>query len=197
MRAITASLNEWMQYIPVTFLFRGPPLDGSYAWFVGEHGDGIPFDGPGGVLAHTFLPCGSGRAGQCHFDDSENWTTSGTGGIDLQTVALHETGHTFGLLHSSVSGAVMAPTYSGVKRVLTQDDISGIRSIYGSLAITFTLTVHIQDIGDVGYHQNQFAGSRGEAKRLEGFQIIFNPPIPGLNLEYFAHLQVGNTLEDV
>lgn len=54
--------------------------------------------------------------------------------------------------------------------------------------------VHLQDVGDVMYHEDQFAGTRGEARQLEGFSLRINPRIRNLNLRYMAHVaNVGDT----
>lgn len=89
------------------------------------------FDGPFGVLAHAFFPPpNSGAlAGDVHFDDDEAWRVNGFN-FDVETVALHEIGHSLGLLHSNVAGSVMEAVYTGLRRNLTGDDIDGIRSIY-------------------------------------------------------------------
>lgn len=49
--------------------------------------------------------------------------------------------------------------------------------------------VHLQDIGDVGFVNDVFAGTQGQSRRLEGFQLQFDPPIPGLSMRYMAHLE--------
>ena len=113
----------------------------------GSHGDGSSFDGRGGILAHAYYPPpNSGAlAGDAHFDEAESWTINiptGAGKIDLVTVAAHEFGHSLGLRHSSVNGALMFPTYPGPKRFLHSDDIAGIRNIYGGYAIESAPWIH-------------------------------------------------------
>ena len=61
----------------------------------GEHGDGDPFDGMGGTLAHAYFPVYRGDA---HFDNSEYWTINS--GTNMLQTAAHEFGHSLGLSHS-------------------------------------------------------------------------------------------------
>ncbi|XWS08069.1 hypothetical protein CRYUN_Cryun41cG0046600 [Craigia yunnanensis] len=98
----------------------------------GEHGDGNPFDGPQGTLAHASPPTG----GKLHFDADENWSTNpGPDEIDLESVAVHEIGHLLGLQHSLLPNAVMYAYFdSGItKRKLQGDDVHGIRALYALL----------------------------------------------------------------
>ncbi|XP_031198894.1 matrix metalloproteinase-27 isoform X2 [Mastomys coucha] len=58
-----------------------------------------------------------------------------TGGFNLFLVAAHEFGHSLGLSHSNDQTALMFPNYVSLdpsKYPLSQDDIDGIQSIYGS-----------------------------------------------------------------
>lgn len=112
---------------------------------IGEHGDGDPFDGTGGTLAHAYFPVYGGDA---HFDDAEQWTINSARGTNLFQVAgkldfqiqifcrkiqifilffitAHEFGHSLGLSHSDVRSALMAPFYRGFDPVfrLDSDDI--------------------------------------------------------------------------
>jgi Matrixin len=80
-------------------------------------------------------PNGGDIAGDAQFDEAETWDVAiplPLGSFDLVTLAAHEFGHSLGLLHSSVAGAIMRPTFApgAAQRFLHQDDIDGIQSIY-------------------------------------------------------------------
>jgi peptidoglycan hydrolase-like protein with peptidoglycan-binding domain len=139
---VRQAFDVWASVTPLTFTEVTGSADAIFliSWEIGDHGDGSPFDGPGHVLAHAFFPPPinphPGIAGDMHFDDQETWATThdgnGPGSIDLLSVAIHELGHALGLRHTNVPEAIMYPTYSGNRRTLAADDISGIQSIYGS-----------------------------------------------------------------
>ncbi|MFD9942879.1 matrixin family metalloprotease [Nonomuraea sp. NPDC059023] len=133
--ALRAAFDRWAAVTNLTFTEVGNNGQIRIAWAARDHGDGFPFDGQGSVLAHCFYPPPNGGdiAGDCHFDEDETWSVNvPPSGFDLYTVALHEIGHGLGLAHSADNNAVMFPSYQGVRRELSDDDIQGIRSIYGA-----------------------------------------------------------------
>ena len=154
--AIEQAFALWAAYTPLRFtpvtLAAGPEI--IIQFIAGDHGDGAPFDGPSGVLAHAFFPSvppavPTAIMGDAHFDEAETWTVAvppGAGTIDLVTVAAHEFGHSLGLGHSAVAGALMAPFYGGPHRQLEADDIAGITSLYGGFAIEQAMWAHGTDL---------------------------------------------------
>ena len=134
--AITSALRLWSRASTLTFT-ENATAEIVISFVAGAHGDGNPFDGPSGVLAHAYYPPpgGGALAGDAHFDEAETWTVAlpvPAGGIDLVTVAAHEFGHALGLAHSSVPGSLMYPYYGGPQRYLTADDTLGIQTLYGA-----------------------------------------------------------------
>lgn len=126
--AIRDAFSQWDSNSKLSISEVSSGADVEISWVSGDHGDLYPFDGPSGVLAHAFYP----EDGRVHFDEDELWTDDNPpSGIDLESVALHEFGHTLGLAHSNDTNAVMYAYYGGRRRDLRQDDIDGIKSIYG------------------------------------------------------------------
>ena len=71
-------------------------------------------------------------------------------------------------------------------------DIQPAVAVEGGLGIQ--VLVHIQGIGDRTFGAQEYAGTKAQGRRIEGFQISIDPPIPGLNVEYMAHVEgVGDT----
>ncbi|KAA8548048.1 hypothetical protein F0562_004691 [Nyssa sinensis] len=130
MSPITQAFDKWASATHFTFsqIQDYTNADLKVAFYRGDHGDGNPFDGPGGVLAHAFAPTN----GRFHYDADEQWSIGPVpNAFDLETVALHEIGHLLGLSHSSVEDAIMYPSIpSGVTKGLNGDDIQGIKALY-------------------------------------------------------------------
>ncbi|XP_051117354.1 metalloendoproteinase 1-MMP-like [Andrographis paniculata] len=97
-------------------------------FFSGNHGDGAPFDGNGGVLISPCLMEGFIMM----YVAGENWVNGAVqGGFDLQTVVLHEIGHLLGLGHSQDSSAIMYPSLApGQVKSLGIDDVRGVLALY-------------------------------------------------------------------
>ncbi|KAK9097028.1 hypothetical protein Sjap_022525 [Stephania japonica] len=128
---------RWASVIPVSFteVEEYRTADIKIGFYRGEHGDGEPFDGVLGVLAHSFSP----ESGMFHLDAAETWAVDfgsekSRVAIDLESVATHEIGHLLGLAHTTVKEAVMYATLGPRTRKvdLRLDDVAGVQALYGS-----------------------------------------------------------------
>ncbi|XP_057382313.1 stromelysin-3 isoform X4 [Balaenoptera acutorostrata] len=143
-QTVAEALQVWSDVTPLTFteVHEGHAdiiIDFTRYW----HGDNLPFDGPGGILAHAFFPK-THREGDVHFDYDETWTigdNQGARGLlgylpfpgtDLLQVAAHEFGHVLGLQHTTAAKALMSPFYTfRYPLSLSPDDRRGIQHLYG------------------------------------------------------------------
>ncbi|KAL4660334.1 stromelysin-3-like [Arapaima gigas] len=163
-RVLQEALRVWSDVTPLTFNEVGSGkadivIDFARYW----HGDNLPFDGPGGILAHAFFPR-TQREGDIHFDFDETWTVGNDMGTDLLQVAAHEFGHVLGLQHSLEPGAIMSPFYSfSYPLELSEDDKRGIQYLYGSRPQPTVLPPVTTETNEIGFSAEDRVKTEGPA----------------------------------
>ncbi|KAF7135031.1 hypothetical protein RHSIM_Rhsim08G0058100 [Rhododendron simsii] len=128
--AVTRAFNTWASQTQFKFSqsqnFASADL--KIGFYRGDHGDGAPFAGPNGVLAHAFPPTN----GRFHYNADHSFSVNPiAGSFHLETVALHEIGHLLGLGHSEFQDAIMwSAIPPATVKGLNDDDIQGIKTLY-------------------------------------------------------------------
>lgn len=89
-------------------------------------------DGPNGVLAQSYLPCGNTRQTPQEYDTAEAWSNEWF----CRIVVLHELGHALGIPHAPGKGSIMSPYYDPALKSLQAWDVAEIVKRYGAATPT-------------------------------------------------------------
>ncbi|KAK4828874.1 hypothetical protein QYF61_001002, partial [Mycteria americana] len=189
----------WSSVTPLKFIKDRGDADIVISFAARGHNDFIPFDVPGGSIAHAYAP-GKVFDGDAHFDEDETWTKS-TEGTNLLYVAAREFGHSLGLLHAKDPNALMYPVYRKFDPSvlpLHQDDINGIQYLYDSaeskdpalpntcgpnLTFDAVITFH----GEIMFFKDKHFWHKHPAVRTADFNLVssFWPRLPpGVDAAY-------------
>lgn len=135
-REYARALQTWADVTPLNFHFVADngAASGTSGSAQGDSRFGdIRFGGyarSDSYVAYTYYPSSTTLGGDSFL--ATNITLYIGSYPDLYSVMLHETGHSLGMAHSTLSTAVMYPTIMGVYTGLSSDDIAGIQAIYGA-----------------------------------------------------------------
>ncbi|MEB3356038.1 MAG: CAP domain-containing protein [Synechococcales bacterium] len=136
------ALNIWSEYSPINFVEVqdiGEKTSANRAQAADIRIGHADLGGRGGTLGRANLTTRSGELGTTVvLDNEDTWSTQQRNGVfDIREVLVHEFGHALGLQHENGKPAIMNSSVQGRYQnsenvFLLQDDIDGIRSIYGN-----------------------------------------------------------------
>ncbi len=185
-KAVAAALQTWAVSANLNFTQAG---DGAFGFNTSGQGQGDPRFGDirvGGyqftipTIAQTYGPPPNGATAAGDVKLNTNYDFGPTGQWDLETVSIHELGHSLGLGESPQVSSLMYSYYNGVRHDLGTADVEGIQSIYGPR------------VADV-YQSSGQANSSASALDLSGkFNSTGQAQVDGLSLatigdsEYFS-----------
>ncbi len=164
--AIEEALDLWANFAPFKFVQmpdNGPAPDENHTAYPAASNPDIRFGytdiNDPNVLAHAFLPfqpATTGLSGDVHFSTGFTWSIGdGPGTFDLIEVAVHEIGHSLGLLHETAVDAIMNPVYGARYNgfgtsFLLDDDVDGIQALYGEVqSLLGVWSVTLANPGDI------------------------------------------------
>ena len=134
---IATAIQTWA--VAANLNFTTSP-DGNYAFNSVGANQGDPdfgdirvagFNFPTKEIALTYGPPPNGWTAAGDVKLNTDYTFGTTGQWDLETVLIHELGHSLGLGESPQPSSVMYTYYSGVRHDLSNFDVEGIQSLYG------------------------------------------------------------------
>ncbi len=95
----------------------------------------------------------------------------------------------------SIDVTKLPPTIEGKNIIFGNTPIAAKAQGKATLSnINLKILVHLQGLGDRTFAAREYAGTRGQGRRLEALQINIDPAIAGLSLRYMAHIAtIGDT----
>ena len=136
-KEVAVALQTWAASANLNFV---AVPDGPYGWNVQGDAQGDSRFGDIRVAGYAFA---TNPIAQTYGPPPNGWTAGGdvkintadsfgpTGQYDLQSILIHEVGHSLGLDESPQPAAIMYAYYSGARHDLSSYDVEGIQSIYG------------------------------------------------------------------
>lgn len=128
---IIRAFSAWSSVANIDFALATNQQDGDIR--IGAH---TGFSGS--VLAHAVLPRNAPHRvvaldGDIHFNANVHWKIGKNGpGTELFLVAVHEIGHSIGLVHEDTELSIMSTFLNETLFGLQQDDINGVQALYGA-----------------------------------------------------------------